>query len=508
MRNFGRVMLAKPLLAVSIFLVTLIFPLFAASVEAQTVNLLVISNSAKGRYGFGLSFTLQARSTRGEIRYAELRATLGKNPQEYIVGATVTPGSDAEARADLNYDKVPLTAGMSVSWYWIFTNSSGDKARTEAKIILYEDTRFNWKQRSGPAVTVRWYNGNDDYGSLMYVLANDALATYKRRFNITTTDHIYISIYGSSQEYRDAAPDVPSWSGGYTLAERNEILAIAPQNRMANVLIGEGIPHELSHAALFQHLGHKAPPVWLDEGFAVYNQNVIAPRYDQILQAAYRQNSLIPLASMNKTFPLDDTSAELAYAEGRSMVTFIINNYSDAVWANVLDQLRYGDIDRAMQKVLGLNLVTIEEQWRNWVGGKKFSLPPALLSGPVLDLPPANLTNQAGLVPLPTSINGWFVLIGIGGASLMVMLIVLQQLLKSRKPAIQAPVLHYPQSPAPNSINQSEPYFVMPPVNSYSYRPDFSSDTSNQNPNSRHAFDAEAASLEEMLTRLARTEDK
>ncbi len=384
-------------------LALLLFLPFAPAVSAQTPALQVISNSAKARYSVGLSFGLQARTTQGQINQAELRVSYGKNSKEEIINTSFAPGATIDARGEILLEKAPLAAGMPVSYYWALATDKGERARTETKTVTYEDTRFSWRQRTGPAVTVRWYNGDEDYGNLMYVLANDALATYKRRFSIAPTEQIYVSIYGSSREYFEASPDVPSWSGGYALAERNEILAIAPQNRLASTYIGEGIPHELSHVALFQHLGHKHAPRWLDEGFAVYNQNVIAPEYDEILKAAYRQSALTPLTNIAFRFPQEDNAAKLAYAQGRSIVTFLINNYGDAVWANLLDQLRYGTIDQAMQKVFGLNLAAVEEQWQNSLGGKKVTLPPALLKGPVSAIPP-----QSTLFPSSSNGNGSF----------------------------------------------------------------------------------------------------
>jgi hypothetical protein len=343
-----------------------------------------------------LAFTLKATTTHGQFNKAELRVVYGKQTSEVVIPTEFTQGATTEAHAEISVEDAPLAAGMPVSYYWIIGNSSGDLARTDTKVVTYEDTRFSWRQRTGLYVTVRWYNGDEDYGNLMYTLANDALATYKRRFSMSPYEHIYISIYGSSQEYFEASPDVPSWSGGYTLAERNEILAIAPQHQLASILIGEGIPHELSHAALFQFLGHRHAPRWLDEGFAVYNQNVIAPEYDEIVQSAYRTNSIIPLANLNRNFPSDAAQAKLAYAEGRSMVTFLINNYNDAVWANLLDQLRYNSVDQAFQKVFGTNLATMEGYWRSSLGGKKPALPAALLKGPVSATPS----------PPPTTVPG------------------------------------------------------------------------------------------------------
>ena len=60
----------------------------------------------------------------------------------------------------------------------------------------------------------------------------------------------------------------------------------------------------------------------------------------------------------------------LAYAEGRSIVTFLINSYGNEVWSNVLDQLRRKDADGAFNAVFGVNLATMEGLWRKKCAGR------------------------------------------------------------------------------------------------------------------------------------------
>jgi hypothetical protein len=445
------------------------FPLttLEAAPTQDSSYLQIVGFSAQARYNVGLAFSLKARTTRGQINQIELRAVYGKNPAEQKVDSVVfSPGSTIEAKAEVVADDVPLAAGMPITYYWVIANSYGDLARTEARTLTYEDTRFSWRQRSGAQITVRWYSGDEDYGNLLYSLAADSLATYKRRFSISPTEHIYVSIYASSRDYFSAAPsDVPNWSGGYTLPYRNEILAIAPQHRLATTLAGEGIPHEVSHAALYQHLGHKYAPSWLDEGLAVYNQNVVAPEYDEMAQAAARQNQLMPLASLNKGFPSDRDAALLAYAEGRSMVTFLINNYGDAVFSNLLDQLRYGNVDQAMQKVFGVSLADMEEQWHNSLTGKKSTLPTALLKGPVSSTPPvSNSRPTSREVSDPTLLN--LGIIGLLLSALLLVVALVLYILRKRKKAVEPePALPgIPGTLPPVPVNNFNPYQAGAPL--------------------------------------------
>ena len=116
------------LVAVLLLLLTLFCPF--ASLEAAPTDVQVISSSAKVRYGVGLTFSLQARTNRGQINQLELKLTYGKNTQEYPVKVSFTPGSNSEGRAEISAEDAPVAAGMPVSYYWLISNNNGDRARS------------------------------------------------------------------------------------------------------------------------------------------------------------------------------------------------------------------------------------------------------------------------------------------------------------------------------------------------------------------------------------------
>lgn len=381
-----------------------------AAPPTQTGQIQVQQNYAKLAYRNGIDFRVNATLPGSEITKAQLKVRFGKRGREETYDVSLTNGA---GNYTLYEEADSLATGMPLIYSW--TLSAGKiQLQTEPKTVIYEDVHYNWLQREGPQVTVRWYNGDGGYGSLMYQLAADSLATYKRRFNIDPTDQIYITIYGSSNSYHSTFPEVPSWSGGFSRYGGEEIVAIAPQDYSANVWIGEGIPHELSHAALYQFLRAPAPR-WLDEGFAVYNQNTIdIKQYDDLVKRAYQTNSLIPLSNLNTRWPPDDASANLAYAEGRSMVTFIINNYGNEVWSNLLDQLRRNDIDGSMKAVFGVDLAQMEDLWKTkMLAGKPVKMPDALLRGSVASQPSdADMKARNGGAAPDEGTNFWVILLG------------------------------------------------------------------------------------------------
>lgn len=355
------------------------------SVAALTGTIELVQNEAQVRYRNGIEFRLGTQVVGGgQVTSALLKVKFGKRGREESFQIKLTGGAGTQW---LDEDNHSLTAGLPLTYWWVLSDGKV-QFQTESKSVIYQDTRHTWYQREGPQVTVRWYAGDDAYGSLMYQLAADTLATYKRRFNIDPYDHIYITIYGSGAAYRTAFPEVPAWSGGFARYGGIEIVAIAPQNHNAGIFIGEGIPHELSHAAVYQFLRSPAPR-WLDEGFAVYNQNTIdIKEYDELLNRAYQGNALIPLSDLNNRWPSEVSAARLAYAQGRSIVTFFINNYGNEVFANLLDGLRRQDADGAMKEVFGVSLAEMEQLWiGKTLAGRTVKLPAALKRGPVASQP-------------------------------------------------------------------------------------------------------------------------
>jgi hypothetical protein len=407
--------------------------------QAQTGLIMVQQNQAQVRYREGVEFKVAATINGSQITQAQLKVKYGKKGREETYPATFAGGTASYMVQD---EAQSLATGMPLTYSWILSGGNV-QLQTNPQTVVYEDTRHTWFQREGPQVTVRWYNGDDNYGNLMYQLAADTLGTYKRRFNMDPQDQIYITIYGSSASYHSTFPDVPEWSGGFSRYGGVEIVAIAPQDHNSSIFIGEGIPHELSHAALYQFL-HGPAPRWLDEGFAVYNQNIISIKeYDQMLQQAYRTDSLIPLSSLDNRWPSDETAARLAYAEGRSIVTFLINSYGNEVWTNILDQLRRQDIDGAFNEVFGVNLAQMEDLWKSKVlGGVQVALPTARKTGPVPSQPTAqDFATKTAANQIQTPVNNpaqadsglFWLMLGIALVAVLAMVILSAIVIRNRR---------------------------------------------------------------------------
>lgn len=92
------------------------------------------------------------------------------------------------------------------------------------------------------------------------------------------------------------------------------------------------IPHELAHVMLYRSVGegYASLPVWLSEGIASLAELYPNPDYEQALTVASQDASLLPIAELCDTFPLDASRASLAYAESQSFVRFVRDIYGSS----------------------------------------------------------------------------------------------------------------------------------------------------------------------------------
>jgi hypothetical protein len=127
------------------------------------------------------------------------------------------------------------------------------------------------------------------------------------------------------------------------------------------------LPHELTHVLIYQITtpNYHAVPFWLNEGLAVLHETQPNPVYRVTLDRAYQADELLPLTSLCGGFPLDSAEATLAYAQSRSVVSYVRDRWGQAKIVEMLDA--YGDgatCEGGTQRALGVSLAALESDWR------------------------------------------------------------------------------------------------------------------------------------------------
>jgi hypothetical protein len=111
-------------------------------------------------------------------------------------------------------------------------------------------------------------------------------------------------------------------------------------------------------------------PTWLDEGLAMYAEASEDAYLTKKFEKAIAQNDLISLRSLSSPFSAISDVAYISYAQSRSVVEYMIDNYGNENILLLLTSLKEGNsIDDALLDIYGFNQDGLEEQWREAVIG-------------------------------------------------------------------------------------------------------------------------------------------
>ncbi len=104
----------------------------------------------------------------------------------------------------------------------------------------------------------------------------------------------------------------------------------------------------------------------------------------QTLWSATTSNQLLPLARLEKSFPADAVTASIAYAEAADVVRFLLRKQDQQRFVSMMGRVREGQsFDRSMQDAYGLDLASLEYEWREDVA-KRYTFWPVLFGGSIV----------------------------------------------------------------------------------------------------------------------------
>ena len=96
------------------------------------------------------------------------------------------------------------------------------------------------------------------------------------------------------------------------------------------------------------------PPLWLNEGLAVYWQEAGRDRFYSYALELAQEGNIPPLRTLNGEFAYDSEGALNAYALSLSVVIYILDTFGDEGMTNLLDVFKQGvTYDEAVEQGSG-----------------------------------------------------------------------------------------------------------------------------------------------------------
>lgn len=170
----------------------------------------------------------------------------------------------------------------------------------------------------------------------------------------------------SFQQVQPGQP--PEWAAGVAYPSMGLMVLRLDRNREA---FGTGslettFRHELVHLLLGDLFEEQPVPRFLNEGIARLLAREASIDEFVALSQAVVFNRLIPFSMLETQFPTHAGEAELAYAQSREFLSYLIGRFGPAVLPGILKELREGqNLNEALWQQTRLGLKNLEHAWQD-----------------------------------------------------------------------------------------------------------------------------------------------
>ena len=357
---------------------------------------------------FGVDMTFSATWTGSTPDRVEI--LLGFGTDDRLVVPVPFTGSDLTYRRDLTSEYV--TPNTTVTYQWRAITGTSVTVSAD-QTLLYDDDRpgLDWQQARVGSATVHWYADNETIARRFGELAGEAADRAGDLLGSPLADTVDIFVYDDRETFFGAIGTANrEWTGAATV----------PYLRTIFMWLGAGptsylevtIAHETTHVVFFDATNNPfhSPASWFNEGTARWSEFQNADtEWDLVRREASSSDGLMAFEALVAEFPIDPNRASLAYAQGATMVDYLIENFAPDTMALIAAGFRNGGTeDEAIREGTGTSFDTIRADYFSSLGVTE----PAPIEPLPLGRSDVPIPAQAGASPAPSASPGQ----GAGGA--------------------------------------------------------------------------------------------
>ncbi len=193
------------------------------------------------------------------------------------------------------------------------------------------------------------------------------LERISRNLKLTTVERITVSILEEEEYRKQYADHLPEWGVAFAVPDKNLILLIFPGSFRKPSRLRFIMAHEVAHILIHKQAATFIPR-WFDEGVAMYLSREPNLIDEMQLLFAVAIGGIIPLPSIEHSFPETGRRARLAYIESVSTIVFLIEEFGPSSITQILQATREANDFRAgFIKATGIDLPQFEMEWRTWI---------------------------------------------------------------------------------------------------------------------------------------------
>jgi hypothetical protein len=336
--------------------------------------------SASEQYGTAITFSVDLPG--GPPQQLDLLLDFGIDPDSTFVAAVQASGSAASYTWDASQQY--LTPNTPITYRWRATNGTA-VTESPAGSIRYADNRpgLDWHSAQMGDATIHWYGSSEAAARRFGDLTGGAVSRAEKVLGHTLDGPVDIFVYVARSEFFGAlGPGAREWTGAATF----------PSIRTVFMWLGGGssdyldraIVHEVTHVVFYdatRNVFH-APPLWLNEGFAVWSERQNADEQAATVRSEV-SSGLISFSAMTDAFPIGTRGSSLSYAEGATMVDRIIHTYGASAMSGITAAYRNGATDdEALRDGTGVSASQLYADYFRSFGASEPKPIPAATIGP------------------------------------------------------------------------------------------------------------------------------
>ena len=341
---------------------------------AEEGEITVLDVDAESRFPDGVRFSVTAQSS-DEID--EIRVFLKRTGEtgsssyrsvDFEPGTLVTGESILSTSGGGDY----FPPGTQIRYSFEIRDKAGAVYRTPEEDFIYDDGRFEWQTVSSGLISVDYYGEYvEQRAQTILEAAEETLEIMGPLLGIEPTEPLRIVSYNN---YRHMSAALPFRS--QAVREHLQTSGMAFDDERVLLVLGfdatiEGtVSHEFIHLLVAEAAGRTRSqvPAWLNEGLAEYGNIDRTDDYEAALRYGIFTRRLKPLWFQH-AFTGSPEDIIIAYGQGQSVVTFLIDRFGEGTIAELFRALqRTLNIDAALEEVYGLDQYGVDSAWRTAIG--------------------------------------------------------------------------------------------------------------------------------------------
>jgi hypothetical protein len=241
-----------------------------------------------------------------------------------------------------------------------------------------QDTRYTWQTISGTHVRLHWYSGDRAFAEHALSVGDQAIDKVSALLGVTETQPIDFFVYASADGLDGAlGPGTSASVAGRAIPEIRTLFAEIDPDQTDTSWVTTVVPHELTHLVFdtATHNPYHEPPLWLNEGLAVYESIGYDTDDQGRMREAVAGGTLLALTGLTGSFPTRPDLFYLSYAEAVSAVDFFVRTYGQSHLVQLIRSYAQGVTDdEAFKAAAGVDVAGFQAAW---LADLKTSLPAA-----------------------------------------------------------------------------------------------------------------------------------